>query len=160
MPAPTLARSEEALVLAPAKVPMYRFDLDHVNGPGCKLRLTEPWHHWGWCRPEDVLQILNINYQFEWGLMDLFDRFLPVGIPRIDSQGHGLAILTPMELEHNVRRRYLMSNDRFFLKAGVFLPVSWGNDLLRNISDGARRYYLANRVVMVGFEDGNSDRAL
>ncbi len=142
--------------IAPSKVPMYRFDLVHVNGSNCKKYLTQYWEHWGWCRPEEVLCMLNINYGFNWSLDEFFKRFLPFGAPRIDSHGHGLTVLTPLE-----RNRFRASNNYRHLKPGVFLPVTWGNDLLFEVVNGARRYYIDDQKrVVVGPETGQGDHYL
>src|SRR5688572_11730085 len=57
--------------LWPQLATVYHFSLNGFHSSGA----WPSWARWGWCMPNEIVDVINRSYRFDWDIQEFFRRF-------------------------------------------------------------------------------------
>lgn len=99
------------------------------------------WTRWGWCRPEEMVELINKSYGFPWTLRDLLARF---AYKVEDLEGTNNKPLLFLKVDLAGYFFEVQKYDRFsglFSSGDVFcFPAGWAKNVLWALRMGCRQF--------------------
>jgi hypothetical protein len=146
------------------QAPIYELWLDRVWQQNYSYRLQK-WFRWGWCRLDEVVELINRHYDLKWTRVDLLQRFsIPVEQGQVKFGANGckrgcdlqLLWINPDSGELHCRAH--KRTDYIFLQnwndRPVYAPSAWVRDVLWALYGGCTRVTLKNGEKIACTEDG------
>lgn len=117
---------------------VYRFS---INGADFSSEASAAWTHWGWCMPEEMVELINKNYGFHWSLRELIARFA-YKAEDLEGTNNKPLLFLKVDLESYCfeAQKYDKFARLFSPKYKFLFPAGWAKNVLWALRNGCTHF--------------------